>query len=89
MLSSQHNFLIRSQLRVGLNADVGDSPTEVDILNWFGRTALELIGQGGLGYSLDPLDRPGRTEYGDVMKQFLYAPSFTLVHFSTAHYRSQ
>ena len=25
------------------------------MLNWMGRTALELIGQAGLGYSFDPL----------------------------------
>ncbi|KAK7681356.1 hypothetical protein QCA50_015447 [Cerrena zonata] len=62
---------VAHKLRVGLAADVGATPTTVDILKWFGRTALELIGQGGLGYSRDPLDRPGRTEYGDVLKQFL------------------
>lgn len=44
----------------------------MDILNWFGRTALELIGQGGLGYTLDPLDSPAHNEYGDAIKEFLY-----------------
>ncbi|RDX45100.1 cytochrome P450 [Lentinus brumalis] len=30
-------------------------PVEMDMLAWMGRTALELIGQAGLGYSFDPL----------------------------------
>lgn len=25
------------------------------MLQWFGRTALELVGQAGLGFSFDPL----------------------------------
>ncbi|KAF8826163.1 hypothetical protein HHX47_DHR6000670 [Lentinula edodes] len=28
---------------------------EIDILSWLGRTAFELIGQAGLGYSFDPM----------------------------------
>ncbi|RPD69487.1 cytochrome P450 [Lentinus tigrinus ALCF2SS1-7] len=30
-------------------------PVEMDMLAWMGRTALELVGQAGLGYSFDPL----------------------------------
>lgn len=28
---------------------------KIDLLHWMSRAALELIGQGGLGYSFDPL----------------------------------
>jgi hypothetical protein len=28
---------------------------QIDVLEWFTRTALELIAQSGLGYSIDPL----------------------------------
>ena len=28
---------------------------KIDVLSWMTRTALELIGQSGLGYSFDPL----------------------------------
>jgi hypothetical protein len=28
---------------------------QIDVLKWFSRTALELIGQSGLGCSIDPL----------------------------------
>ncbi|EED81963.1 predicted protein [Postia placenta Mad-698-R] len=34
------------------------------MLKWMGRTALELIGQGGLGYSFDKLVEDGDNEYG-------------------------
>ncbi|PSR83999.1 hypothetical protein PHLCEN_2v5550 [Hermanssonia centrifuga] len=41
---------------------------EVDILNWMGRTALELVGQGGLGYSFDPLVATTKNAFGDSLK---------------------
>ncbi|KAK7677643.1 hypothetical protein QCA50_019334 [Cerrena zonata] len=66
-------YNVAHKLRNGLEAQVGNGPTTVDILNWFGRTALELIGQGGLGYTLDPLDSPAHNEYGDAIKEFLPA----------------
>jgi hypothetical protein len=28
---------------------------QIDMLRWMSRTALELIGQSGLGYTFDPL----------------------------------
>ncbi|EEB96635.1 hypothetical protein MPER_04201, partial [Moniliophthora perniciosa FA553] len=34
---------------------VRDGPQEIDMLGWMGRTALELIGQSGLGVSFDAL----------------------------------
>ncbi|KAF9559811.1 cytochrome P450 [Agrocybe pediades] len=34
---------------------VRDGPQEIDMLSWASRTALELIGQCGIGYSFDPL----------------------------------
>ena len=52
-------------------SEIGDSATTVDILGWFGRTALELIGQGGLGYSLDTLTTPTPNDYGEALKKFL------------------
>lgn len=44
---------------------------EVDLLNWMGRAALELVGQGGLGYSFDPLVENVHNDYGDALKQLL------------------
>ncbi|OBZ77377.1 hypothetical protein A0H81_02561, partial [Grifola frondosa] len=62
-------------LKVGLHAAietrVRNGPTEVDMLTWMGRTALELIGQAGLGYSFDPLVEDVPDAYGDAIKQFI------------------
>ena len=44
---------------------------EVDILAWMGRTALELIGKGGLGHSFDPLVESKPDAYADAMKAFM------------------
>jgi hypothetical protein len=35
---------------------VADGSQEVDIVEWIRKTALELIGQAGLGYSFGALD---------------------------------
>ena len=67
-------ILTIEQLRDGmtrqLNAAGGQSE-EMDLLNWMGRAALELVGQGGLGYSFDPLIEDAHNEYGDALKQIL------------------
>lgn len=39
---------------------------------WMGRTALELMGQGGLGYSFDPLVADTADEYGSALKDLMY-----------------
>ena len=36
-----------------------------------GRTALELVGQGGLGYSFDPLTANVHNKYGESLKELL------------------
>ena len=35
-----------------------------------GRTALELVGQAGLGYSFDPLVEDSTDTYGTALKNF-------------------
>ena len=42
------------------------------MLGWMGRAALEMIGQGGLGYSLDPLVSDNVNEYGRALKSLSY-----------------
>jgi hypothetical protein len=44
--------------------------SDIDVLEWVSRTALELIGQGGLGYSFRALDHK-EDAYGDAAKQLL------------------
>ncbi|PCH40527.1 cytochrome P450 [Wolfiporia cocos MD-104 SS10] len=55
-------------LRAGMAAEVSKGAQELDALHWFGRAALELIGQGGLGYSFDPLTEQVPNAYGDAFK---------------------
>ncbi|KAF5349328.1 hypothetical protein D9758_011805 [Tetrapyrgos nigripes] len=44
-------------------------PKEIEMLSWTSRTALELIGQGGLGYSFDSLESEEATHpYTKILK---------------------
>ena len=46
---------------------------EVDVVQWFGRAALEFIAQGGMGHSFDPLT-PGSVApngIGKALKELL------------------
>ena len=54
-----------------LEAEVGNTTTTVNILDWLGRTALELIGQGALGQSLANLEKQEPNALGDAVKEFL------------------
>lgn len=45
----------RNKLRTTLVKKLRNGPQEIDILMWMSRTALELIGQSGMGYSFDAL----------------------------------
>ena len=49
-----------------------DGPKNIDILSWMGRTALEIIGQVGLGHSFDHLTEDVQDEYTDAVKQLVY-----------------
>jgi hypothetical protein len=47
---------------------------KIDILSWMTRTALELIGQSGLGYSFDPLTEDGNEHiFSELVKELVYA----------------
>ncbi len=56
----------------GIERRIGGQPAavEVDMLSWMGRTALELIGQAGLGYSFDPLVADTPDDFGYAIKAF-------------------
>jgi len=55
---------------------VKDQPQEIEVLSWMGRTALELIGQSGLGYSFDPLTEDGVPHpYSIAAKRLVYVQS--------------
>ncbi|KIP09650.1 hypothetical protein PHLGIDRAFT_116131 [Phlebiopsis gigantea 11061_1 CR5-6] len=58
------------RLRAAVLSEVEASAGEINIIEWMGRTALELIGQGGLGYSFDPLVACTKNEFGEAIKEF-------------------
>ncbi|KAI0059700.1 cytochrome P450 [Artomyces pyxidatus] len=59
-----------------IHTQVVDSPQEVEIYSWLSRTALELIAQGGLGYTFNSLDPNSRdNEFGKAIKE--YMPTLT------------
>ena len=60
------------QLRDALRVQLAGGPKEVDMVQWMGRTALELLGQGALGYSFDPIVKePLDNTFADSVKSFL------------------
>ncbi|EPT01796.1 hypothetical protein FOMPIDRAFT_1048392 [Fomitopsis schrenkii] len=59
------------KFRDAIKARVSDDPQELDMLGWLGRVALELVGQGTLGYSFDPLLRDKPDSYGQALKSLV------------------
>lgn len=47
---------VAHKLTESLALVTGTGPTEIDMLEWMTRTALELVGQSGYGYSFDTLE---------------------------------
>ncbi|KAI0828716.1 cytochrome P450 [Trametes gibbosa] len=69
------------KLRSAIEARVYENASrtaEVDVVNWMGRTALELIGQAGLGYSFDPLVSDATDEFGKALEDIM--PTLAQVH---------
>ena len=44
---------------------------EVNMFEWLSRTALELVGQGGLGHSFDSLAEGEVSDYTKVAKELM------------------
>ncbi|KAI0641556.1 cytochrome P450 [Trametes meyenii] len=69
---------IEDSVRKGQSDGAGEgAPVEVDLVNWMGRTALELMGQAGLGYSFDPLTVDASDEFGAALKDLIPAMAQT------------
>ena len=82
--------LTHSQLRSAIETSVDNGPANIDMIDWMGRTALELIGQAGLGYSFDPLVADSMDEFAGAVKSFGYVTLLPhllsrLPHFSPRH----
>ncbi|KAI0072184.1 cytochrome P450 [Panus rudis PR-1116 ss-1] len=66
-------YRVVDKLHAALDRELGpsDEPKTLNILDWLSRTAMELIAQGGLGYSLDPLVKTSSDEYAEALKALL------------------
>ena len=62
------------EMRIRARANDKQPAVEVDMYQWMGRCALELIGQAGLGYSFDPLTADKPDAYAIAVKslQFVF-----------------
>ncbi|EDR02322.1 uncharacterized protein LACBIDRAFT_309740 [Laccaria bicolor S238N-H82] len=49
-------YSITHKIRDAITKKVKNGPQEIDMASWMGRTALEMIGQGGFGYSFDTFE---------------------------------
>ncbi|KAK7695516.1 hypothetical protein QCA50_000152 [Cerrena zonata] len=63
-------YRVSQKLRGGISKQIASGNNEVDVLNWMTRTALELVGQGGLGTSFDTLERPEVNALAEYIKAF-------------------
>lgn len=61
-----------TQLRGALIRQVENGSREIDVLGWMTRTALELVGQGGLGHSFDELDDDVPNPFAEALKSLVY-----------------
>ncbi|KAF6760456.1 cytochrome P450 [Ephemerocybe angulata] len=65
-------YNVVEKLGKALHKKVEEGPQTVEMHNWMTRTALELIGQSGLGYSFDPLTEGGTEHpYSISVKSFV------------------
>ncbi|KAI0359964.1 cytochrome P450 [Trametes cingulata] len=71
---------IVGKLRDAIHTQVSAGVKEVDIAGWMARTALELVGQGGLGHSFDPLIEETRDEHTEAVKALI--PAFTEIEWT-------
>ncbi|THU78940.1 cytochrome P450 [Dendrothele bispora CBS 962.96] len=55
MLPVFYNVIHKLDSGLSSQLQKGDGPQEIEMLSWASRTAFELIGQAGLGYSFDEL----------------------------------
>ncbi|EIW54929.1 cytochrome P450 [Trametes versicolor FP-101664 SS1] len=64
-------YEVAHRLRQALKIQIGERPGEIDLSQWMGRTAIELIGQAGLGHSFDPLVEERSDTLGEALKSFV------------------
>jgi hypothetical protein len=83
------SYLYHFQLRDSISTTVSAGETEMNMLEWTTRTALELIGRSGLGTSIDSLEPEGKPHpYATSIKNLMYVtPAQTVAQPLTMFYR--
>ncbi|KAL1744127.1 cytochrome P450 [Schizophyllum fasciatum] len=72
-------YEVANALRATFEELTEKGPAEIDLLQWMGRTATELIGRSGLGYSFDSLARDAPEHpYATSVKE--YIPTMFRLH---------
>ncbi|KAI0059755.1 cytochrome P450 [Artomyces pyxidatus] len=65
---------ITDELLDALQAQVTDGPQEIEMMDWFGRAALEMISQSGLGHTFESFKpNADRNDFKDALKEFMPA----------------
>jgi len=74
-------YRITHKLRTTLTKQLIQGTKEIDILSYMTRTALELVGQGGLGWSFDKLEDDTPNKFAEDLKDLVptVAPLFIVV----------
>ncbi|RDX41924.1 cytochrome P450 [Lentinus brumalis] len=63
-------YEVTNKMKNTIANSVRDGPAELDALTWMSRTALELVGQGGMGYSFDSLTETPE-KHGELMRDLV------------------
>ena len=81
-------YNITHKLQDAIAMRVKNGQGEVDMLDWMGRTALELVGQAGLGWSFDPLvEDTVDNNLGTAVKSIMYVRVHHLLRSLTYGFR--
>ncbi|KAF9235019.1 cytochrome P450 [Melanogaster broomeanus] len=64
---------VSTTLRDAIAAQVQDRPRDINMLDWFSRTAFDIVGQTGLGYSFDSLKEGLVSPYTKAVKNLIPA----------------
>ncbi|KAM5531524.1 hypothetical protein V8D89_010179 [Ganoderma adspersum] len=65
-------YEVSHRLAEGISKNLQNASKSVDMLDWMGRAALEIIGQAGMGHSFDPLTSESSSDpYTKAAKTYL------------------
>ncbi|KAF8621408.1 hypothetical protein AX15_007820 [Amanita polypyramis BW_CC] len=74
-------YEVSNRLKTAITSKVAQGPVEIDLKHWLSRTALELIGISGFGYSFDSLREDATPHpYGLSTAELIPATSSILIY---------